>query len=113
MKNNKGQALIEFILIIPVLTIFILGIFDIGNIIYKKYELENDLDYIVDLYENNQMEKISSYIGSKRITMSDNKEDGYITITLVKNISFVTPGASKIFESPYKISTNRTIINES
>lgn len=113
MKNNKGQALVEFILIVPVLAIFVLGIFDVGNIIYKKYELENDLDYIVDLYEENKIEEINSYARNKKISMNENKREEYTTITLTKNISFVTPGASKIFGSSYKISTDRTIRNES
>lgn len=113
MKNNRGQALIEFILIVPVLAIFILGIFDIGNIIYKKYQLENDLDYIVDLYEANQTDDITTYIRKEKITMNDSKKENYTTITLSKNISFVTPGASKIFGSSYKVSTSRTIKNES
>lgn len=113
MKNNHGQALVEFILIVPVLVIFILGIFDIGNIIYKKYQLENDLDYIVDLYEENKISDIDTYIRKENIIMNDSKETEYTTITLSKNISFVTPGASKIFGTSYKISTSRTIKNES
>ena len=113
MVNNKGQALIEFIMIIPVLMLFVLGIFDIGNVIYKKYQLENDLDYIVDLYESQETIEINSYIKEKNITMNDQKNIDYTTITLTKNISFVTPGASKIFGSTYKVSTSRTIKNES
>jgi len=112
MKNNRGQALIEFILIIPVLAIFILGIFDLGNVIYKKYQLENDLDYIIDLYEDNKMSEINSYIQNENIMMNDSKSLEYTTITLTKNISFVTPGASKIFGSIYTVSTSRTIKNE-
>ena len=113
MKNNHGQALIEFILIIPVLAIFILGIFDIGNIIYKKYQLENNLDYVIDLYVENKTSDINTYIREEKITMNDSKATEYTTITLSKNISFVTPGASKIFGTSYKISTSRTIKNES
>lgn len=113
MKNNHGQALIEFILIVPVLVMFILGIFDVGNIIYKKYQLENHLDYIIDLYEENKTSDIETYIRKEKITMNDTKTAEYTTITITKNISFVTPGASKIFGSSYKITTKRTIKNES
>lgn len=113
MINNKGQALVEFILIVPVLTIFILGIFDIGNVIYKKYQLENDLDYIVDLYEENKTSDINNYILKEKITMNDSKTHEYTTITLSKNIFFITPGAGKIFGNSYKISTSRVIRNES
>ena len=37
MKDNHGQALIEFIIIIPVLLFILFAIVDIGNIIYQKY----------------------------------------------------------------------------
>lgn len=113
MKNNRGQALIEFILIVPVLAMFILGMFDVGNIIYKKYQLENQLDYIIDLYEGNKTNDIANYIRSEKINMKDNKTEEYTTITLSKNITFLTPGASKILGSSYTVSTSRTIRNES
>ena len=37
MKKNKGQALVEFIIIIPVLLLLLMGMIDFGNIIHKKY----------------------------------------------------------------------------
>ena len=40
----------------------ILGMFDIGNIIYKKYQLENNLDYIVDLYRVSKNIELQKYI---------------------------------------------------
>lgn len=112
MKNERGQALIEFILIVPVLALFILGIFDIGNIIYKKYQLENDLDYIIDLYEADKNIEITSYSNKQNIQISKDVKSEYTTITLNKQIKFVTPGLDKIFKAPYSITTSRTIVNE-
>ena len=51
-KNSKGQALIEFILILPILLILTIGIFDLFNMQNQKYELSNDLDYVSELYIN-------------------------------------------------------------
>ena len=36
-KNSKGQALIEFILILPILLILTIGIFDLFNMQNQKY----------------------------------------------------------------------------
>jgi hypothetical protein len=55
MKNCKGQALVEFILIIPVFAFLILGIIDIGNIVINKYNLESGIEYyeaLIDLIIN-------------------------------------------------------------
>lgn len=113
MNNKRGQALIEFILIIPVLVLFILGMFDIGNIIYKKYQLENNLDYIVDLYRVSKNIELQKYINSENITMDTTEDTEYTTITISKKITIITPGLSKILGSPYSITTDRVIINES
>lgn len=113
MRNEKGQALVEFILIVPVLALFILGIFDVGNIIYKKYQLENQLDYVVDLYVGGKNIDIQSYLYKEKITMNTTMDNSYTTITLSKEISFVTPGASKLFGSAYSIEAERTIASES
>lgn len=57
MKNNKGQALVEFVIIMPIFIFIVLAMFDLGNIIIKKYELENNLDTIVNMYEENKNEE--------------------------------------------------------
>ena len=38
--NKKGQALVEFILILPVLLLIAMAMIDIGNIFLKKYDLK-------------------------------------------------------------------------
>ena len=45
--NRKGQALIEFVLILPVLILILFIIFDFGYIFYSKYELKNQSMEIV------------------------------------------------------------------
>ena len=54
MNKNRGQALVEFIIIVPILLLILLGIVDFGNIIYRKLALESTLDTVVDLYESNK-----------------------------------------------------------
>ena len=44
--NKKGQALVEFILILPVLLLIVMAIIDIGNIFLNKYDLNKDLDTV-------------------------------------------------------------------
>ena len=48
MKNQKAQALIEFVLILPVLIMFLFSIIDFGTIFIRKSELENKIN---DAYE--------------------------------------------------------------
>ena len=59
MKMNKGQALVEFIIILPVALLLVLGVIDFGNIIYKKYTVENDLDTVLDQYQNDQAQAMN------------------------------------------------------
>ena len=46
--NNKGQALVEFIIIIPVLILIILAIFDYSQIIKTRSDLEDMMEEVVD-----------------------------------------------------------------
>ena len=41
MKKNKGQALIEFVLILPILFVLFTFIFEVGMIINEKSEVES------------------------------------------------------------------------
>ena len=49
--KDKGQALIEFVLILPVILLILLYIIEFGRITLKKQQLESNMDLIVNLYE--------------------------------------------------------------
>ena len=55
MKNNRGQALVEFIMILPILILFIMAVFDFANILLKKNEMNDDamhtFSYHLTLYK--------------------------------------------------------------
>ena len=90
-KNTKGQALIEFILILPILLILTIGIFDLFNIQNKKYDLENDLDYITELYMNNKEDEINTYLNKNDITLEKNINGEFIELKLTKKVKLITP----------------------
>ena len=108
MKSNKGQALVEFIMIIPIFIFILLAIVDFGNIIYQKYQLENNIDTIADMYVlgDNTIDDYLDEISSK---ISYEKHDKYTTIKLEKNIQINTPGLNNIIGKNYKILAEKTI----
>lgn len=112
MKNNKGQALVEFVVIMPIFIMLLISIIDLGNIIYKKYHLENDLDYIVDLYRLNKISEINTYSNNKGFNTRFTNDNDTVTIILEKNIEIQTPGLNLVLSNPYKITVDRVIYNE-
>ena len=44
--NNKGQSLVTFILVLPIMLLIFFGLYDIGNMVILKNELRN-ISYIV------------------------------------------------------------------
>ena len=112
MKNNKGQALIEFILILPILLILTIGIFDLFNIQNKKYELANDLDYISELYINNKENEIGEYLNKKEILLTKVQNENFLELTLTKKVNLITPGLNKILENPFTITVKRSVYDE-
>lgn len=107
--NKKGQALIEFILIMPVFFILVMGTFDFGNILYQRYQLENNMDYIVELYKNNEKEALEEYLAEKNLSLSTEKKQSYTTIVIEKEIAIYTPGLSLVLGNPYTAKTNKVI----
>ena len=112
MRNNKGQALVEFVIIAPIFIIMIMSVIDLGNIIYKKYALENDLDYVVDLYRENKKEEISVYTYNNEFETNITNNGETTTITLYKNVTIYTPFLELVMSNPYKITVDRVIYSE-
>ena len=111
-SNTKGQALLEFILILPILLILTIGVFDLFNIQNKKYDLENDLDYITELYMNNNEDEINTYLNKNDITLEKNINGEFIEIKLTKKVKLITPLLNKVLDNPTIISVKRSVLYE-
>ena len=109
MKNNKGQALVEFIIVLPILLLIIMAIIDFGNIFTKKYSLENDLDIVTDMYKKGDYNSINSYVKDKNISINYEKNDEFTIINLSKEIKINTPILNNILGKTYKISTSKSL----
>ena len=110
--NNKGQALVEFIVILPVLLLIIMAICDFGNIILKKYSLENDLDTVVELYNSDKVSDINNYINNHDISIAYSKASSFTKIVLSKNVNINTPLLNNILGKDYKVTVSRSVIND-
>ncbi len=110
--KNKGQALVEFIIILPVLLLLILGAIDFGNILYKEYTLENDLDYVVELVRQNKTTEVNYYVKQKNLKSEIEVKSTTTTITLSKKVVVNTPGLNRILGRNYQIKASRVISNE-
>ena len=111
-KNNKGQALVEFVLILPILLLFLFVIIDFANIYYNKNHLEGVVSDIVAFVENGKTtDEIYNSLDDEYF-LDIKTSDGYATVKLSKEVDLITPMASFIFGEPYKIDTQRTIIYE-
>lgn len=110
MKNNKGQALVEFIIIMPILIMLFVSIFDMGIIMLNKYKLENELDTIISYYNNNDEDVMNAYASSKDISIyKQRKNNNMINIKISYDLELNTPLIKKIMGDNFKIETDRTI----
>ena len=111
MKNNKGQALVEFILILPVILAILLVIIDLGKIFNEKNTLENTSIDIIELYKNGKsIDEIKEKYND--IEIKSNISDNYLTIKLKKEIEIITPGLNIILDNPYIIEVERVVYYE-
>ena len=111
MKNNKGQALVEFILILPVILAILLVIIDLGRIFNEKNTLENTSIDIIELYKNGKsIDEIKNKYND--ISITTNIEDNYLTLKLKKEIEIITPGLNIVLDNPYIIEVERVVYYE-
>lgn len=109
--NNKGQALVEFVLILPVMVFILLSVVDFGNVLYSKNKLENDATDIVRIINNKEIQILKETYPNIDVDVEEYKEN-YRKITLSTNIKINTPLLDKILGNPCKITTERIITNE-
>lgn len=109
MKDNKGQALVEFIIILPMFLLLMMSIIDFGNIITKKYSLENDIDIVSDMYMESKYNDINKYVNNKNIKINYKIKDNLLIINLTKDINITSPMLNLVFGKTYKVSVEKSI----
>lgn len=110
MKKNSGQALIEFVIILPIILVILLYIIEFGKITLKKYELESNMELIAELYKDNKQEEMNDYINTNNIKVEITKNNELTTIIIRKNIKTNMPLINRILGN--NIETKRTIYEQ-
>lgn len=109
--NNKGQALVEFVIILPIFIMILFLVIDFGMIINKKNELENKSTDIIEMIKNGEnINKINSLY--KEIDVTVTNQDNYLIVNLNTKINILTLGLNKILSDPYIVNVERTIYND-
>ena len=112
--NKKGQALVEFIIILPVMIYLLLAIVDFGTYTFNKNKMEGLLSNVNNMYLNNETnEEINNYIHNvdSNISCEIISNEKYSTIKLNKKYKIITPGLEKIVKLS-DISVERIVYNE-
>ena len=109
MRNNKGQALVEFVIILPVFLLLVMCVIDFGNIITKKHSLENDIDTISDMYKDSKYEDINRYVEDKNIKITYKNKDELFVISLNRSVNITSPILNLIFGKKYEINVEKSI----
>ena len=105
--NNKGQALVEFILVLPILILIIFGVIEIGNIVSNKYKLEQYTSEAIEMYKENPS-MVDNYARNNDITIEFKNKDDLMEIIVSKKVSLVSPSLTGFLGNPYLIKTKRT-----
>ena len=96
--NRKGQALVEFILILPIIVFMLLLVIDMGRLMIMKNHLETVLSSV---------NKDTTVINDKEYDIKIEKKDNYI---IVKScVDVVTPGLSRILGDPACLETSKNM----
>ena len=109
--NKKGQALVEFVLILPVVLILIFSSIDIFHLIMEKNDLDSTLNDEGELYIN---EKIDIDTLKKDLVKYDVKtknKDNYLTIVIKKEVKWISP-ITNTFLKHFTITSKKVIYSE-
>lgn len=100
IKNRRGQALIEFVLILPILVLLLLGIMDIGLVLVRKSELDNKVADIIKVWEqeDSSTDELEGLFKEEvlKVEISKNTTTSYVTVKVKDEVNLTTPIIKKM-----------------
>jgi Flp pilus assembly protein TadG len=121
ISHQKGQSLVEFALLLPLLLYLICGIIDFGRIMYTQMQLNmvtqeavrlgglGRTDVQIRQYTMNRVDHPSNVTVTISPSYSARKSGDYVKVSLEERVDYITPMLSKILPSPYRVKTDSTI----
>lgn len=110
MLNKKGQALVEFILILPIFLMILFVIVDFGMIFSSKSSLENTSNDIVLMIQNgDNINDIKSLYGDFVVDIKISDDGDYYVVLIEDKIDLGTPLINIILDDPYIVSVKRVV----
>lgn len=104
--NRRGQALVEFILILPIFIMLMFVIIDFGMVFNEKNKLENkSMEIIEFINQRKEIDEIKTMYPDYDISV--NNKDDYIVVTISSKVNLITPGSSIILDNPFPIKVVR------
>ncbi|MDG5790058.1 TadE/TadG family type IV pilus assembly protein [Evansella sp. AB-P1] len=123
IREEKGQSLVEFALVIPILLIVLVGIFDIGRMLYSYSALHftaqetvrvgsfGSEDSELEQFARNNFQAGDSTLLNVEITPTEEerKSGEYVTVILEYPIEPFIPFVNKLFSEPILLKSDSTI----
>lgn len=123
MKEEKGQSLLEMALLLPLLLLLLIGIFDLGRVLYTQMHLHLATQETVRMgslgasdSEMIDFAKDYVHIGDVSVLEVDvtpteayRVPGEYMTVSLQYPIEFFTPFVSNLIPTSFKMTANSTI----
>lgn len=118
MKNQKGQALVEFVLLLPVFVFMVFMMIDFGRILTTKSSLESKASDALSLLKEGKsydavVTSINKNTSSKLKLNLVYGSDQYATVEVVSEVPILTPGLNLILKTPYEVKVKRVVPYES
>ncbi len=89
--NNKGQSLVLFVVIIPLIIIMFVVVIDISRLYYEKIKLDDINRLVVKEYFNRNDDEIEKIIrkNDNNINVEIDRNDDSITLTKYIDVIFI------------------------
>jgi hypothetical protein len=121
-RDERGQAMVETALILPVFCLILVGVLDFGRILYSYAHLQMAAQETVRLAGLGKSDQDVSTFAHQYVTLGDTSKllidfnhpdtdrhsGDYVTVTLTYPYKFITPMISKLFPASFVIKTSST-----
>ena len=87
--NNKGQSLVTFVLLIPIIILILFMVYDIGSMVLLKIEL-NNINYLTIDYGVDKIDEINIQDKLRDMINKNNSDIDNIDISVKENKLYIT-----------------------